>query len=256
MAHTKQPKPEPEPEPQPQLELRQQPLSRSAQRYVNSLWRSLDQIDQESPVAVATIVAQACSRDNKPTVDSRRSIEKSDKAAADGKLRAVAVVQREQQAKFNQRSQPEQQCGERERTPDTASSSRASRKHSTDAVRHMMQLQEIAGQLVAAEAAASKAESAMWELRPRTPRNSDCVELQFEPEADQGAMSDGSDVGETDDEVQEDWSPHRASVRVASAASAAVAAAAVEEVARLRAELADRDRQIAEFLRTQTANAT
>ena len=47
-----------------------------------------------------------------------------------------------------------------------------------------------------------------------------------------------------------------ASVRVASAASAAVAAAAVEEVARLRAELADRDRQIAEFLRTQTANET
>ena len=53
------------------------------------------------------------------------------------------------------------------------------------------------------------------------------------------------------DEMAEAWSPHRTSARVASAATGLVAAAAVEEVNRLRAELADRDRQIAELLRSR-----
>jgi hypothetical protein len=101
----------------------------------------------------------------------------------------------------------------------------------------MMHLQEVAGQFLAAEAAASQAESAMWGLRS----------IQNRP-------SDYEDEVEVSDSDGEDWSPGRASARVASAASAAVAAAAVEEVSRLRAELAERDRQIAEFRRTETAN--
>ena len=297
---------------EPQPEPGQLPLSRSAQRYVNQLWRSLDRIDQEPPPG-AVNAEPVRSRDNSTTVGSRSSIQTNDEVAADCKLRAVAVVQREQQAKIKQQRQSDGLCGETECTPDTASSRRGSYKRSTDAVRSMMQLQEVAGQLLAAEAAASRAESAMMELRART---SDCEEEQLptagnpgehavqvmsgdseprgrdqsgsstsvireitcrgdlvddskcrgqsfrtslktslEPECDQGSTSDGSDASNTDEE-REAWSPHRASVRVASAASAAVAAAAVEEVARLRAELADRDRQIAEFLRTQTANET
>ena len=116
----------------------------------------------------------------------------SDEAAADCKLRAVAVVQREQQAKLNQRGQLDQQCGERQSTPDTANSSRTSHKRSADTVRRMMQLQEVAGQMLAAEAAAAEAESAMAELRPRT---SDCEDRKLEPEPDQGATSDGFDAG-------------------------------------------------------------
>lgn len=275
-----QPELSPGPYSGPDMEPRQQPLSRAAQRYVHSLWRSLDRLqDPPAAVEIATGQAPKCTK----------ALEGSDGTpinAADSqrKKRAAATVQREQQAKLFQRTPAEERYGRGENTPvDEKGQTRAK------AVHRVMQLQQVAGQLLAAEAAASKTEAAMREIQSVSNHHeeqqllgagksrqqdatdhaaslgADCDKDRSEEDSQRSQSwespmktaleSEGAATSEeakaSDTEEEDDWSPQCASTRVASAASAAVAAAAVEEVARLRAQLADRDRQIAAFVRSK-----
>lgn len=320
---------DPEQEAEQQSQTSLHPLSRSAHRYVNSLWRSLDRLNQEPPAAVLEATAGGRERiatGNETTAGNRSPIENSDEVSSIRRSTAVDTVRREQHTKLVheiRRQEQQKKQGHTGAALSSCSVDTQARQSSTDVVRRMMRLQEAAGQLLAAEAAASQAESAMWELRSR-PSNydeellstvssargdifaahatPDCwnhgrrnvstatssvavqvtttgrteasfeeletdsredlpaelhqsgqsLQLSLEGEGERDASNNEADTSGS--EETEEWSPQRASVRVASAASAAVAAAAVEEVARLRAELADKDRQIVELLRSKENN--
>lgn len=112
---------------------------------------------------------------------------------------------------------------------------------------------------LSASATSMQASLTATSMRPSPLRIEEMVEEGEEvetPDSEEGRASegDGDEEGEEEGEDDDDvWSPRSASVRVASAASAAVAAAAVQEVERLRVELAERDRRIAAMMLGRSA---